>query len=82
MTERNDDGPAFPHTSPRPPNANYFGSSGMSLRDYFAAKAMQGALAYSADDGSVLGEELGRMARWSYQAADAMLAAREARDES
>ena len=45
----------------------------MTLRDYFAAKAMQGMLA--AGEG-VPSEKL---AKWAYDVADAMLAAREAK---
>ena len=49
--------------------------SGMTLRDYFAAKAMQGML--SACTGwSEAGIE--RLAKCSYMTADAMLKAREA----
>lgn len=43
-TERNDGGPAFP---PHGAAFDYVGvHAGMSLRDYFAAKAMQGMLAH------------------------------------
>ena len=47
----------------------------MTLRDYLAAKAMQGLIAHR-------GVELehdggGRLAKWSYQYADAMLKARD-----
>ena len=58
----NDGGPAFPrtgadgHTSPQ---------SGMTLRDYFAAAALQGLLAYDADCSSAIG--------LAYHTADAML---------
>lgn len=48
--------------------------AGMTLRDYFAAKAMQGAIASSSDKLD-FGPDLG--ATWAYQVADAMLAARE-----
>lgn len=47
---------------------------GMYLRDYFAAKAMQGAIASSSDKLD-FGPDLGAV--WAYQVADAMLAARE-----
>ena len=65
----NTGGPAFP-------TINYAAvySEGMSLRDYFAAKAMQGMLAYAflhplaMEDGC---------ARDAYAMADAMLKARE-----
>ena len=45
---------------------------GMTLRDYFAAKAMQAVIARG-DDTNRPG-----MAEWSYAMADAMLKAREA----
>lgn len=61
--------PAFPSDS------NEFGAVlGMSLRDYFAAKAMQGMCAapyHPASDENML-------ARDAYTVADAMLAARSA----
>ena len=46
--------------------------TGMSLRDYFAAKAMQGLV--SIDDLDMTPSDY---ARWAYQQADAMLKARE-----
>jgi hypothetical protein len=45
---------------------------GMTLRDYFAAKAMQGMMH---DVSQPVGEVI---AEWAYQVADAMLKAREA----
>jgi hypothetical protein len=45
---------------------------GMTLRDYFAAKAMQGLLSDEA-----YGEEQDRTAEWCYAMADAMLKARD-----
>ena len=59
------DTPAFP-------NSHYNNVYGMTLRDYFAAKAMQGLLASNRD---LSWRELGAL---SYDAADAMLKAREA----
>ena len=47
---------------------------GMSLRDYFAAKAMQGLLAQSC--GTAFGSDPIHGAQYAYQMADAMLAAR------
>ena len=44
---------------------------GMTLRDYFAAKAMQGIVAVP---NLVMG--LDKVAEWAYQQADAMLQAR------
>lgn len=47
--------------------------SGMTLRDYFAAKAMQGICAHS----DTWGESVGGIARTAYTLADEMLKARE-----
>ena len=63
-------GPAFPLQSIGPEFAP--GYAGMSLRDYFAAKAMQGLIASPADP-----ESMEVAAKWSYKLADAMLKARE-----
>jgi hypothetical protein len=49
-----------------------YSEAGMTLRDYFAAKAMQAVIARG-DDTNRPG-----MAEWSYAMADAMLKAREA----
>ena len=67
MSEINTGGPAFPPSNPGH-------AHGMTLRDYFAAKAMQGAIASSSDKLD-FGPDLG--AAWAYQVADAMLAARD-----
>ena len=48
---------------------------GMDLRDYFAAKAMQGLIQHF-DFGTFRDDPL-RVARWAYDAADAMMKARE-----
>ncbi len=50
------------------------GQAGMSLRDYFAAKALAGYL--SAFDGSNEIPSDQKLAKWSYAVADAMLEAR------
>ncbi|MDR3351737.1 MAG: hypothetical protein LBO00_01710 [Zoogloeaceae bacterium] len=49
-------------------------SSGMTLRDYFAAKALTGALSMKYCSMS----DAEGIARWSYKMADAMLEARSA----
>ena len=54
--------PAFPREDP--------GQSGMSLRDYFAAKVIQGLIARPG------GIDTKQDAEFSYMVADAMLAAR------
>ena len=73
MSTVEDGGPAFPLQSIGPDFAP--GYAGMSLRDYFAAKAMQGLLAQSC--GTALGSDLIHGAQYAYQMADAMLKARE-----
>jgi hypothetical protein len=59
--------PAFPQ-----PNMQYDEDRGITLRDYFAAKAMQGMMH---DVSQPVGEVI---AEWAYQVADAMLKAKEA----
>ena len=89
----NDGGPAFalaPTASTMKPHADGGGNmmvthygmeSGMSLRDYFAAAALQGNLAsQSIDVGYYDGEDAwNKAAKDAYKAADAMLKAREAK---
>lgn len=87
-----DGGPAFPLNTPKwHEQVSDQGSSGdvdftmgMTLRDYFAAKAMQGELAAMQDpEGEICGvaldapdDTLARLAKHYYRLADAMLAAR------
>lgn len=74
---KNNGGPAFPLADPNMINpmsvAEYEQAAhGMSMRDYFAAKAMQSLLArYGHQAG-----ELDELARNAYDCADAMLAER------
>ncbi|MDH1299709.1 hypothetical protein [Achromobacter sp. GD03932] len=72
MTTINDGGPAFPIV----PDSDNWGNwdMGMSLRDYFAAKALATAIGYSDQDLSTWAPE--DFAKHAYQIADAMLAAR------
>lgn len=65
-----DGDPAFPMPSESHPK------DGMSLRDYFAAKAMNGLLAQSM--GTALGSDPKFAADYAYAVADAMLKARAA----
>lgn len=55
--------------------------TGMTLRDYFAAKAMQGTIASGQIENEEIGHEeyisIGAYAREAYRWADAMLKARE-----
>ena len=67
MTAKNDGGPAFPHGDP-----THGGEDGMTLRDYFAGRAMQSYL-LDKDRDSFTFEQ---WAQASYEMADAMLEAR------
>lgn len=73
MSGANNGGPAFPRDHAAD------GHNGMTLRDYFAAKALQGWLAsYPTDMGAyraTLGVHI--VASFAYSMADAMLEARE-----
>jgi len=66
--------PAFPYSVDNGETVKYV--TGMTLRDYFAAKAMQGLLAGLLADGQDL--KWDQVAIDSYRQADAMLKAREA----
>jgi hypothetical protein len=67
MSEISTGGPAFPT------ERNL--TQGMTLRDYFAAKALQGLIHHF--DFGTFRDDPNRVALWSYDAADAMLKARE-----
>ncbi len=72
MSNQPNGGPAFPVLD----NQTFCGEGdghGMTLRDYFAAKAMQGSLADPNVDPT---DHKGDFARWCYEVADAMIAAR------
>jgi len=71
MSKIENGGPAFPITLDHKPRAH--GSVGMTLRDYFAAKAMQADLT-----GGLHEDEFDWLAARSYKMADAMIRAREA----
>jgi len=62
-----DNFPAFPNVE----TAFVAPHSGMTLRDYFAAKAMSGCL-----DENITPNMFDHIATWSYQMADAMMEAR------
>lgn len=69
-------GPAFPVPDIYHPNGQIeYGASGMTLRDYFAAAAMQGILA---GDHPITHDEdcMQKIAYSAYETADAMLAER------
>jgi len=71
---KQDGGPAFPFVEP-PTECSV--ATGMTLRDYFAAKALQGFCAFGAlstDSGNTIED----LALDAYEAADAMIKARSA----
>ncbi|HFS8111105.1 TPA: hypothetical protein ACH2I9_002414 [Enterobacter asburiae] len=68
MSRENNGGPAFPVAG----SEHNYPIDGMTLRDYFAAKAMQGVVVNGAFD------KFDHIAVDAYRLADAMLRAREA----
>jgi len=67
MSDKNTGGPAFPYGT---------AYAGMTLRDYFAAKAMQGILVATVTPITVWSQD--DVAETAYNMADAMLKARQA----
>lgn len=82
MSEMKDGGPAFPRPISHDgngPRAECFPSQdGMSLRDWFAGQAIAGVLGYGSGDIAQDWETANwdNCARYAYELADAMLAAR------
>ena len=76
MSNKNTGGQAFPCFERGSAGAGPLDLTdpGMTLRDYFAAKAMQGLLAQSC--GSAMGSDPINGAQYAYAMADAMLKAR------
>jgi hypothetical protein len=77
MSNTNTGGPAFPWTADR---ADRGDEPGMTLRDYFAAKAMEGLIARestSAFNFEVYKDDPWRVALWAYDVADQMIKVRE-----
>jgi hypothetical protein len=73
---QNDGGPAFPRTGEGVGNPR-FDEPGMTLRDYFAAKALQSVIMVCAHDTREPEQTLEQyFAKFSYELADAMLKAR------
>lgn len=79
MSKQNNGGPAFPEIGNVACNSDWQSESGMTLRDYFAAKAMQGVMASGTamSIGTNHEEAMVGMARAFYSMADAMIKARE-----
>ncbi|MFX1710695.1 hypothetical protein [Stutzerimonas stutzeri] len=74
MSKQPNGGPAFPKAGLDPWGEAKSVETGMTLRDYFAAKAMQGSLA---DPSVNPTDHKDDFARWCYEVADAMIAARD-----
>lgn len=72
--KHNDGGPAFPLNERTGDGVHYHSHAGMTLRDYFAAKAMGNYFARNRN--RELTESPEDIAKASYQIADAMLKAR------
>ena len=70
----NKDIPAFPTSAD---NGHSTNQDGMTLRDYFAAKAMQGICAGRDEAGTLVEHGYEWIAREAFRIADAMLKARE-----
>lgn len=67
-----DGGPAFPRTFVGDESAASYFNNGMTLRDYFAAKALSGLIAHPDGGGS-----FESLAEYAYKYAESMLKARE-----
>ena len=81
MSNQNNGGPAFPELGNVGHNSDWQSESGMTLRDYFAAKALGLCFAQYLNHAEVEGFQDGwrdGVASDAYQMADAMLRAREA----
>ena len=82
MKRRDDGGPAFPTLYLNGSDGAQFQSTdgGMTLRDYFAAKALAGGITTATGLGGLSAQELSEVlrpfARICYAAADAMIAER------
>ena len=74
----NTGGPAFPGLHPS--KECHYQDAGMTLRDYFAAKAMQALFTGAVMDGLTMNQDINcdKAAETAYTMADAMLKAREA----
>lgn len=83
MSALNNGGPAFPDSVAIGPAGDVYGATGMTLRDYFAAKALQGFCAnpavFAANNRSgwaLVNSDAAGLAEYCGHLADAMLAER------
>lgn len=74
MSNKDNGGPAFPTENARQTGPSSWHEEGMTLRDYFAAKAMQGFAASESEESGHWTDET--VAERAYAWADAMLEAR------
>ena len=78
MTEKNNGGPAFPNGVCDSNTGSYHIVDGMSLRDYFAAKAMLGLLSnFDLGKDIMLNGKTVSVPQLAYMYADSMMQARE-----
>jgi hypothetical protein len=63
-------------------NGGFYCLGGLSIRDWFAGMAMQGAVAYVNEHEDHYDESLANTAIASYKIADAMLVAREGKEDA
>ncbi len=75
MSDIKTGGPAFPRPMAETSLGGNYEQDGMDLRDYFAAKALNGLLAGQFRDTGIL--NLKELPEEAYRIADAMIAARE-----
>jgi hypothetical protein len=84
MSEKNDGGPAFPEVFTKFDDGNWqqpgvvTSTSGMTLRDYFAAAALPQAMVVASRSFENSSQQRNCAARLSYLQADAMIEEREA----
>ena len=82
-TPSNDGGAAFPVVDGYHKDGRHRGGeSGMTLRDYFAGKALAGLCVRAADDGQRTEWRFQLIANVALKVADAMLAARERKEDA
>ena len=79
MNQHNNGGPAFPVIDHLTRERVVSAHPGMTLRDYFAAKAMQGELSAQCEESGHYAPDGKALADRCYAFADAMLKAREAK---
>ena len=79
MNNTNTGGPAFPGTKYDHDYERHFTEGGMTLRDYFAAKAMQALIARESTGAfnfETCPNDPWRVALWAYDVADQMIKVR------